>query len=52
MPSMCRFSLKGPTLTHVMLSKLQGWQEWVWILESNEMDAEMESWQVDIYNDL
>ena len=35
-----------------MLSKLQDWQEWVWILESNEMDAEMESWQVDIYNDL
>lgn len=27
-------------------------KEWVRILESNEMDAEMESWQVDIYNDL
>ena len=27
-------------------------KEWIQILESNEMDAEMESWQVDIYNDL
>ena len=44
--------LKGPTLTHVMLRTLQDWQEWVRILEGNEMDAEMESWQVDIYNDL
>lgn len=29
-----------------------GWQEWIRILESNVMDAEMESWQVDIYNDV
>eukprot|EP00435_Cladocopium_sp_Y103_P004023 s2136_g1.t1 len=27
-------------------------KEWVRILESNDMDAEMESWQVDIYSDL